>query len=138
MLLTTGCGESRWGGNVGLGGEGKSLPEAKLEVTTGNAMDRRGVPITRHMLESSFSAGIWGPSGTCLLILALQCLGVPGVSTPFPILSRGRQPHGILCLGTWLFGTLRGDVVKSFLVLSREAVFLLGFGPRSFQKESYQ
>ena len=90
------CHGAGWGGDV--------LPSAKLEVTTGGTVDRRRGPITRHMLGSSSSACLSGPSGNWLLILALQGWVACVWSMPFPILSQGRQPHGILSLGTWFFG----------------------------------
>ena len=120
------CHGARCGGDV--------LPSAKLEVTTGGAVDRRRGPITRHMLGSSSSACLSGPSRNWLLILALQGLGVLRVVHAFPHL-KSRQTT------TWhfVFGHLalwhtqkQCGVIKYSHVLSQEAVFLLGFRGKVF------
>lgn len=118
---------------VGWGGEVSSLSQVG-----GHHWERNGQEGSSHhqayagiLILSLYLGPLWNLSP----YPSTSVPGCPGRVHAFPW---GRRQHGVLCLGTWLFGTVRGNVVKSFLVLSREAVFLLGFGPRSFQKEGYQ
>ena len=127
------CHGAGWGGGV--------LPSAKLEVTTEGSVDRRRGPITRHMLGSSSSACLSGPSGNWLLILqALQGLGGLRVVHAFPHLKSRQTATWHFVFGQLALWTLRGHVVSSSIPMfyHRRPCFSWGLWARSFQKETSQ
>lgn len=96
-----------WGGDVcglGLGREGRCLPEPKLEVTSGDTVDRRRVPILRHVCSQPAS---WPPGGDYVLNRALWHSEQRLCAVP-----QSRQSRGVLCLGAWLYGAPRGNVMS--------------------------